>query len=142
KTALPGLIEAVSVSNQPGADLASGSIVEPLRAVADAFGANALALIGATAGRLMGHGVATGRRNLLERLEWVSAEYIYGTRQMDSVDPLRTAVDAMRETVERVRETSGSLLGIEGGLAALGQQFAGAFESLDERLTMIIEQQD
>ncbi|HUE96272.1 MAG TPA: hypothetical protein VMN39_06410 [Longimicrobiaceae bacterium] len=142
KTALPGLIEAVSVSSQPGADGVTGSIVEPLRAVADAFGANALALIGAIAVGLMAHGVAAGRRNLLERLEWVSAEYIYGNRQMDSVDPLRTAVEAMRDTVERVRETSGALLGIEGGLAALGQQFAGAFESLDERLTSIVEQQD
>jgi methyl-accepting chemotaxis protein len=140
KTALPGLIEAVTASNEGTA--ASGSIVAPLRAVADAFGANALALIGAIAVGLMAHGVAAGRRNLLERLEWVSAEYIYGTRQMDSVDPLRAAVQAMRETVEQVRETSGSLLGIEAGLANLGQEFAHAFDSLDERLTTIVEQQD
>jgi O6-methylguanine-DNA--protein-cysteine methyltransferase len=142
KTALPGLIEAVSASNQLGELGTSTNIMDPLRAVADAFGANALALIGAIAVGLMAHGIGVGRRNLLERLELVSAEYIYGSRQMDSTDPLRSAVDAMRDTVERVRETSGSLLGIESGLVALGQQFAEAFESLDERLTAIIEQQD
>ena len=142
KTALPSLIDAVSASSQLGDASAPISIVDPLRAVADAFGANALALIGAIAIGLMAHGISVGRRNLLERLELVSAEYIYGTRQMDSTDPLRTAVEAMRDTVAQVRETSGFLLGIENGLTSLGQEFAGAFESLDDRLTAIIEQQD
>lgn len=142
KTALPGLIQAVTAGGG-GAPLGTSiNIDAPLQAVADAFGANALALIGAIAVGIMAHGVAVGRRNLLERLEFVSAEYIYGGRQVDSSDPLRTAVEAMRETVERVRETSGSLLGIESGLSSLGSQFAGAFESLDARLTAIVEQQD
>lgn len=143
KTALPSLIQAVTAGGGGGAPFGTSiDIVAPLQAVADAFGANALALIGAIAVGIMAHGVAVGRRNLLERLEFVSAEYIYGGRHVDSADPLRMAVEAMHETVERVRETSGSLLGIESGLSSLGSQFAGAFESLDARLTAIIEQQD
>src|SRR5690606_8315785 len=120
----------------------TSAILLPLQAVADAFGANALALIGAVAVGLMAHGILSGRRNLLDRLEQVSAEYIYGSAQMESSDPLRSAVDAMRETVVRLRETSGSLLGIESAISGLGEQFGRAFDSLDDRLTSIVEQQD
>lgn len=142
KTALPSLIQALTPDGGAAPGGTPIDIGNALQAVSDAFGANALALIGAIAVGIMAHGVAVGRRNLLERLEFVSAEYIYGGRHVESSDPLRMAVEAMRETVERVRETSGSLLGIESGLSSLGSQFAGAFDSLDARLTAIIEQQD
>lgn len=136
KTALPALITAVSAGGNM-----QDSIVDPLRAVADAFGGNALALVGAIAVGLMAQGLALGRRNLLERLELVSAEYIFDNRRSGSADPLRAAVEALHETAQEIRSSSGAFLGIEGGLQALGSRFEAAFVSLDERLSDLVNQQ-
>ncbi len=136
KTALPALITAVSAGGNM-----QDSIVAPLRAVADAFGGNALALVGAIAVGLMAQGLGLGRRNLLERLELVSAEYIYDNRRSGSADPLRAAVEALNETAQEIRNSSGAFLGIEGGLQALGSRFEAAFVSLDERLSDLVNQQ-
>lgn len=142
KTALPSLIDAISATGGSGAANVQTSIVEPLRAVADAFGGNALALVGAIAVGLMAQGLAAGRRNLLERLELVSAEYIYDRRRSGSADPLRVAVEALAETAGEVREATQSLSGIEGELQGLSEAFREAFDSLNERLTDIVVQQD
>jgi len=162
KTALPSLIDAVAAADGGGTadgapvsgrarDTAAGgagsvtaasSLVAPLRAVADAFGGNALALVGAIAVGLMAQGLAAGRRNLLERLELVSAEYIYDRRRSGSADPLRVAVEALAETAGEVRDATQSLSGIEGELQGMGDVFREAFNSLNERLTDIVTQQD
>ena len=141
KTALPGLIDAVSQTGgaQPGgADLAA-----PLRAVADAFGGNALALVGAIAVGLMAQGLATGRRNLLERLELVSAEFLYGGLHAGgSVDPLTEAVRELRETAASVRDAGRAIEGLESGMNGLSESFHEAFERLNERLVELTAQQD
>jgi len=164
KTALPSLIDAVAAADGGGAadgasaatpararDTAAGgagsvtaasSLVAPLRAVADAFGGNALALVGAIAVGLMAQGLAAGRRNLLERLELVSAEYIYDRRRSGSADPLRVAVEALAETAGEVRDATQSLSGIEGELQGMGDVFREAFDALNQRLTDIVTQQD
>lgn len=136
KTALPSLITAVSAGGNM-----QDSIAAPLRAVADAFGGNALALVGAVAVGLMAQGIGLGRQNLLERLETVSAEYIFDNRRSGSADPLRAAVEALNETAQEIRSSSGAFLGIEGGLQALGTRFEAAFVSLDERLSDLVQQQ-
>jgi len=166
KTALPSLIDAVAAAGGAGSDANPASLsgtpsspsspsspspastssanplVEPLRAVADAFGGNALALVGAIAVGLMAQGLAFGRRNLLERLELVSAEYIYDRRRSGSADPLRVAVETLADTAGEVRDATQSLSGIEGELQGLSEAFREAFESLNERLTDIVVQQD
>ncbi|HET6232615.1 MAG TPA: hypothetical protein VFE05_21245 [Longimicrobiaceae bacterium] len=139
KTALPSLIQAVSAS---GGDGVQTALVKPLQAVADAFGGNALALVGAIAAGLMAQGLAVGRRNLLERLELVSAEYIYDNRRTQSADPLRAAVEALTESAEEIREASRSFGGIEGALQVLGDDFRSALVELKERLVVVVEQQD
>jgi methyl-accepting chemotaxis protein len=171
KTALPSLIDAVAAaggtgsesnpaspsgtsssatasspsspsSPSPSSQSSANPLVEPLRAVADAFGGNALALVGAIAVGLMAQGLAFGRRNLLERLELVSAEYIYDRRRSGSADPLRVAVETLADTAGEVRDATQSLSGIEGELQGLSEAFREAFESLNERLTDIVVQQD
>jgi methyl-accepting chemotaxis protein len=144
KTALPRLIDAISATSASAGGSASveTGLVGPLRAVADAFGGNALALVGAIAVGLMAQGLAAGRRNLLERLELVSAEYIYDRRRSGSADPLRVAVETLADTAGEVREATQSLSGIEGELQGLSEAFREAFDSLNERLTDIVVQQD
>jgi hypothetical protein len=142
KTALPSLIDAISAAGGGTSANVSTSLVGPLRAVADAFGGNALALVGAIAVGLMAQGLAFGRRNLLERLELVSAEYIYDRRRSGSADPLLAAVDTLADTATDVRDATQSLSGIEGELQGLSEAFREAFDSLNERLTDIVVQQD
>lgn len=138
KTALPGLIDAVSGTEPGAADIAA-----PLRAVADAFGGNALALVGAIAVGLMAQGLATGRRNLLERLELVSTEFLYGgLHGGGSVDPLTEAVRELRETAASVRDTGRAIEGLESGMNGLSESFHEAFERLNERLVELSARQD
>lgn len=141
KTALPGLIDAVSQTG--GAQPGGADIAVPLRAVADAFGGNALALVGAIAVGLMAQGLATGRRNLLERLELVSTEFLYGgLHGGGSVDPLTEAVRELRETASSVRDTGRAIEGLESGMNGLSESFHEAFERLNERLVELTAQQD
>ncbi|HEX8213254.1 MAG TPA: hypothetical protein VF584_23970 [Longimicrobium sp.] len=141
KTALPGLIDAVSQTG--GAQPGGADIAAPLRAVADAFGGNALALVGAIAVGLMAQGLATGRRNLLERLELVSTEFLYGgLHGGGSVDPLTEAVRELRETASSVRDTGRAIEGLESGMNGLSESFYEAFERLNERLVELTAQQD
>jgi len=141
KTALPGLIDAVSHTG--GAHPGAADIAAPLRAVADAFGGNALALVGAIAVGLMAQGLATGRRNLLERLELVSTEFLYGGLHAGgSVDPLTEAVRELRETAASVRDTGRAIEGLESGMNGLAESFHEAFERLNERLVELAAQQD
>lgn len=165
KTALPQLIEAVAETGArlPGeeqssrlsasATTAASSVEAPassqaanltgsLQAVSDAFGGNALALIGAIAVGLMAQGIGVGRRHLLERLELASDRYIYGDNSANSADPLRAAIHTLSETAQEIRNSSGALLGIEGGLEALGVEFKSAIRSLDDRLTQILHHQE
>jgi hypothetical protein len=140
KTALPGLIQAISSTDAE--EQGTGNIVGPLQAVAGAFGGNALALVGAIAAGLMAQGLSMGRRNLLERLELVSSEYLYGGLQTGSMDPLTGAVNELRETAEHVRDASVSIAGVEAGMTGMGEAFREAFAQLKDRLTQIVEQQD
>jgi len=140
KTALPSLIDAIGATEGTGEG--GASIVGPLRAVADAFGGNALALVGAIAVGLMAQGLAVGRRSLLERLELASAEYIYDNRRASNADPLIAAVETLSATAGEVHNASTAFLGIEGSLETLGDSFRSAFASLNDTLSDVMRQQD
>jgi hypothetical protein len=140
KTALPGLIDAVSKTGAGGAG--TGDITGPLRAVADAFGGNALALVGAIAVGLMAQGLSTGRRSLIERLELVSTEFLYGGLQGGSIDPLAEAVRELGATAASVRDAGTAIAGVEDGMNALGEAFRDAFDRLNDRLVEVAERQD
>lgn len=137
KTALPELITALSTA---GTD--TGSVVAPLQKVADAFGGNALALIGAIAVGLAGHGMAVGRRHFLERLEIVSVKYIYGDESAQTTDTLQAAVHALRRTADEFKSSNGALLGIEASLETLGSDFKSAISTLDDRIVQALTQQE
>lgn len=138
KTALPDLIQAV------GSGVASTqySIVGPLQRIADAFGGNALALVGAIALGLMAQGIASGRRHFLQRLELVSTEYIYRGSGLHATSPIESAVVALRDTAEGIRESNGQLIGIEAGLERLGSDFRKAVDALEERFAEVISRHE
>jgi chromosome segregation ATPase len=99
--------------------------------------------VGAIAVGLMAQGLATGRRNLLERLELVSTEFLYGgLHGGGSVDPLTEAVRELRETASSVRDTGRAIEGLESGMNGLSESFYEAFERLNERLVELTAQQD
>ena len=135
KTALPPLIAAVGQSN---GDTMS-ALQAPLEAVASAFGGNALALIGAIAVGLMAQGIAFGRRNLLERLELVSTEYIYDDSLASSSDPMQAALEMFKVSSKDFKDAAGAIAGMESGLEHLGAQFSQSFSELGEKLTEIAD---
>jgi hypothetical protein len=137
KTALPSLIDALGDKN-----LSTSSLTIPLNAVAGAFGGNALALVGAIAVGLMAQGIGFGRRNLLERLELVSSEYLYGEGTTSDTNPLQAAVSALRDTASQIHAATGIMAGIEGGLHGLGLEFRTSFNSLADRLHDIAASQE
>jgi hypothetical protein len=98
KTALPELITAIGSNTND-----TTGLVNALSAVASAFGGNALALVGAVAVGLMAQGLSLGRRNLLERLELVSAEYLYGRTVAAEASPLQGAIVALRDTAVQMQ---------------------------------------
>ena len=136
KTALPALIGAL------GKGLGTEALTGPLLAVASAFGGNALALVGAIAVGLMAQGVGLGRRNLLERLELVSAEYLYEDATTSSANPLQAAVTALRDTAHQIHAATGRMTGIEGGLRGLSNEFKTSFEVLSTTLADIADRQE
>jgi hypothetical protein len=142
KTALPSLIQAVSTGS--AGELDPAAIRGPLEAVAAAFGGNALALIGAIALGIVGQAITLGRRNLLERLELVSTQYVYrgGDSGVASSNPLVAAVQTLERTAKEIRGSNGNLMGIESGLQRLGAEFKTAFGALEERLASIADRHE
>jgi hypothetical protein len=136
KTALPALINALGTTSD------TSTLIGPLTAVASAFGGNALALVGAIAIGLMAQGIGFGRRNLLERLELVSAEYIYHDGTSSSANPLQAAVTALRDTANQIHAATGRMTGIEGGLRGLSNEFKTSFEVLSTTLADIADRQE
>ena len=142
KSALPGLIDAVSASNSLASATGLSTLIPPLRAVADAFGGNALALIGAISVGLIAEGIGAGRRNLLERLELVSEAYIYDRTVTSGDDnPITRAMVELRSAATSFSESTGRLQGIETGLVTLGSDFRGAIRTLEDRLADIVERE-
>lgn len=140
KTALPGLIDAVNVA--AGGTSSLNALTQPLHAVAGAFGGNALALVGSIAVGLMAQGLAMGRRHLLERLELVSAEFLYGQNTVADANPINAAIVALRDTAHEMSAASGLLVGIETGLDSLGITFRDSFNTLVDRLKDIVSRQE
>jgi len=136
KTALPGLIDSITASTatRDAATSANTGLIRSLNAVAEAFGGNALALIGAIVVGLTAQGIGFGRRNLLERLELVSAEFLYGQNVTADANPMQAAMVTLRDTAREMQSASGAMLGIEDQLQQLGREFRSAFDSLANRL--------
>jgi hypothetical protein len=137
KTALPGLIESITTSagnSSIEANAANQGLIRSLNAVAEAFGGNALALVGAIAVGVMAQGIGFGRRNLLERLELVSAEFLYGQNVTADANPMQAAMVALRDTAREMHSASGAMVGIEDQLQQLGREFKSAFDDLANRM--------
>jgi len=143
KTALPQLIEAIgAATGTDAADASTAALQSALSAVASAFGGNSLALVGAVAVGLMAQGVSLGRRNLLERLELVSMEYVYGHSMASEGSPLQGAVAKLDEAVTEMRNQANAMDGVGGDLRGLSDSFTRSFEKLETRLSSIAAQQE
>ena len=137
KAALPDLIDALKA----GAD-DTLRMSGPLSAVAGAFGGNALALVGAIAVGLAAQGVAFGRRNLLERLELVSVEYIYGDETSGASEPMQAAAQSLQASARDLQSLAGSMSGVEAGLETLRVQFRDSFSELTGHLRDLANRQN
>jgi hypothetical protein len=141
KTALPGLIAALGSSSAQGPGTVN-ALITPLQAIAAAFGGNALALVGAIAVGFAAQGVSFGRRNLLERLELLSAEHIYGSDVSTTTDPIQAAVKSLERTSHEFKGAADTISGVEAGLATLSADLRKSFSSLEEKLALFAEKQD
>jgi hypothetical protein len=137
KAALPDLIDALKSGVDDTLKMSG-----PLTAIAGAFGGNALALVGAIAVGLAAQGVAFGRRNLLERLELVSVEYIYGDETSATSDPMQAAAQSLQASARDLQSLAGTMGGVEGGLETLGVQFRDSFTDLAGHLRELADRQN
>lgn len=138
KSALPGLIDALVAQGGNGS---LNTLRVPLIAVEDAFGGNALALVGALALSIAAQGLAFGRRNLLERLELISAEYVYGDETLATADPMQAAVNSLEASARDLRSLSATMTGVESSLTQLGDEFKGALGQLSDDLRDLTDRQ-
>jgi hypothetical protein len=153
KAALPALINAASTV---GTGVTS-RIDIPLNAVAEAFGSNSLALVGAIALGLVAQGFVAGRAAFLKRLEIVSDLHIYGGMSASAVQPLEAATRSLEAAALRLADSQGafeeianaihrleaatnaSTGSLQGALADLGSRADAEFFRHSERLFESVE---
>lgn len=137
RIALPDLIAAAA----PNATGATGALAAPLRAVAEAFGANAVALVGSIALGLLSHGMGQGRRQLLERLEAVSNEYIYpAATSRDDAKPLVRAVNALGKSSAKIGDLVPTMTMMARNFQGVGDELKSSLSTLGDRIAEITEE--
>jgi hypothetical protein len=145
KTALPALSEAVQfprssvvapAGGTTGEGIDRGNIRDALSGVADAFGANFLALIGAFSLALMSFGATVDRRRLLVDLERVSDDELYSvlTSSTDA-KAFERLVDNLREGIHEIASVGEGLGDLRGAIGDFQSTLGHAIESLETSLT-------
>jgi len=140
KSALPELIQAAGAATSQGG--AGTGMVDALREVAGAFGANSLALLAAIAVSVMSQGLSIGRRNFLERLEHASEPLFSGVGGASSGDPLTNAMEALRGSADVMSGTAGSIRNLESVVNDLSTTFRDSFQELTQQLQDLALQQE
>jgi methyl-accepting chemotaxis protein len=130
KAALPELVQRIQQAGQPLQAPADGGLAaDPflqigaaLSPVADAFGANFLALLGSLALGIATYGAVAERRRLLHQLERVSERYLY------PYVPVGATGDALERALAEVRLSADTVARVGAGIEGL-QTSLGSFEA-------------
>jgi len=145
KTALPALSEAVRFPGSPAASpptTATGEAIDranirdALSGVADAFGANFLALIGAFSLAVMSFGATVDRRKLLVDLDRVMDEDLFSviTTGTDA-NAFELLLGNLREGIHEIATVGEGLGDLRGAIANFQSTLGHAIESLETSLT-------
>ena len=141
KAALPGLYEAVqqsSATQNParpsGADINGQNIHDALKHVADAFGANFLALVGALALSVMSFGAIVDRRRTLVALERVSEQRLYPLLRSQREIVAQAFVDQLKESLTDVGTVASQLRGLREAIDRFDSGTTRAIEAFQSTL--------
>jgi hypothetical protein len=141
KAALPGLYEAVrqsspttTVDRASAVDIDGQNIHDALKHVADAFGANFLALVGALALSIMSFGATTDRRRTLVRLEKVSEQRLYPLLRSQRELVAQAFVDQLKESLTDVGTVASQLRGLREAIDRFDSGTTRAIEAFQSTL--------
>ena len=145
KTALPALSEAVRFPGSPtasppttatGEAIDRANIRDALSGVADAFGANFLALIGAFSLAVMSFGATVDRRRLLVDLDRVSDEDLFSVIASGTdAQAFELLLGNLREGIHEIATVGEGLGDLRGAIANFQSTLGHAIESLETSLT-------
>ena len=145
KTALPALSEAVRFPGSPAASApttATGEAIDrinirdALSGVADAFGANFLALIGAFSLAVMSFGATVDRRRLLVDLDRVLDEDLFSVIASGTdAKAFELLLGNLREGIHEIATVGEGLGDLRGAIANFQSTLGHAIESLETSLT-------
>jgi hypothetical protein len=145
KTALPALSEAVrfpeSTAASPptsptGEGIVRANIRDALSGVADAFGANFLALIGAFSLAVMSFGATVDRRRLLVDLDRVLDEDLFSVIASGTdAQAFERLVGNLRDGIHEIATVGEGLGDLRGAIANFQSTLGHAIESLETSLT-------
>ena len=145
KTALPALSEAVrfpeSTAASPptsptGEGIVRANIRDALSGVADAFGANFLALIGAFSLAVMSFGATVDRRRLLVDLDRVLDEDLFSVIASGTdAKAFELLLGNLREGIHEIATVGEGLGDLRGAIANFQSTLGHAIESLETSLT-------
>jgi len=143
KTALPALSEAVRFPGSPapsrpttGEAIDRANIRDALSGVADAFGANFLALIGAFSLAVMSFGATVDRRRLLVDLDRVSDEDLFSVIVSGTdAQAFELLLGNLREGIHEIATVGEGLGDLRGAIANFQSTLGHAIESLETSLT-------
>ena len=144
KTALPALSEAVRFPGSPAASptAATGEAIDrvnirdALSGVADAFGANFLALIGAFSLAVMSFGATVDRRRLLIDLDRALDEDLFSVIASGTdANAFELLVGNLREGIHEIAAVGEGLGDLRGAIANFQSTLGHAIESLETSLT-------
>ena len=144
KTALPALSEAVRFPGSPAASptAATGEAIDrvnirdALSGVADAFGANFLALIGAFSLAVMSFGATVDRRRLLIDLDRALDEDLFSVIASGTdANSFELLVGNLREGIHEIAAVGEGLGDLRGAIANFQSTLGHAIESLETSLT-------
>ena len=144
KTALPALSEAVRFPGAPAASppTATGEAIDranirdALSGVADAFGANFLALIGAFSLAVMSFGATVDRRRLLVDLDRALDEDLLSVIESGTgAQAFELLLGNLREGIHEIATVGEGLGDLRGAIANFQSTLGHAIESLETSLT-------
>jgi len=145
KTALPALSEAVRFPGSPtasppttatGEAIDRANIRDALSGVADAFGANFLALIGAFSLAVMSFGATVDRRRLLVDLDRVMDDDLFSViTSATDANAFELLLGNLREGIHEIATVGEGLGDLRGAIANFQSTLGHAIESLETSLT-------
>jgi flagellar hook-basal body complex protein FliE len=152
RTAVPLLVDALSAAATAGTTTpvrGMGDVGEALGPVADAFGANFLALLGSFAMGIVAFGAIAERRHFLRNLERVSGSLLYpllpagadATELQKAVEEMRRSVSSVADVGSSIRELHGSIRSFEGALVNAIDDLRTSFSNSLQRQSVTIQQQ-